>query len=136
MVASPNYFRGIINGSTAEESVRSACAKVSGIYESFWVNQGIAYNLVPFDGRSDYASFLKAGIPAGGLHTGSDEPKGAKAREKYGGYANAPFDPCYHQSCDTLANLNVEVLMESAQSAANILQTLGRQSSLKSFLSG
>ena len=59
-----------------------------------------------FDGRSDYQGFTKAGIPAGGLFTGAEEKKSAEQARLWGGQADQPFDPNYHQKADTLDNIN------------------------------
>jgi hypothetical protein len=40
-----------------------------------------------------------------------------EARE-FGGEAGAPHDPCYHKSCDTLANVDRESLGPMADAAA------------------
>ncbi|GAA4791484.1 M28 family metallopeptidase [Actinomycetospora chlora] len=59
-----------------------------------------------FDGRSDYGAFIEAGIPAGGLFTGAEEIKTPEDAARWGGQAGAPFDRCYHQACDTVANID------------------------------
>ncbi|MFE6688974.1 M28 family peptidase [Streptomyces sp. NPDC057743] len=61
------------------------------------------------DGRSDYAPFMKAGIPAGGLNGGSYEVKSQKQARLWGGTAGAAFDPCYHRACDSTANFNAGI---------------------------
>ena len=55
-----------------------------------------------FDGRSDYDSFTKSGVPSGGLFSGAEEKKSAQQAEVWGGEADEPFDPNYHKSTDTL----------------------------------
>ena len=45
-------------------------------------------------------------------------------RTRYGGFANVAFDPCYHLACDTVDNVNTEVLLQMGQAAASVLQTL------------
>ncbi len=59
-----------------------------------------------FDGRSDYDGFTKAGIPAGGLFSGAEEDKSSEQAALWGGTAQAPFDPNYHQSTDTLDHID------------------------------
>src|SRR4029079_8206862 len=39
---------------------------------------------------------------AGGLFTGAEVPKTAAEAAVWGGVADAPLDPCYHQFCDNL----------------------------------
>jgi Zn-dependent M28 family amino/carboxypeptidase len=59
-----------------------------------------------FDGRSDYDGFTKAGIPAGGLFAGAEDDKNAEQARLWGGEANKPFDPNYHQSSDALEHVD------------------------------
>jgi Zn-dependent M28 family amino/carboxypeptidase len=59
-----------------------------------------------FDGRSDYDSFTQAGIPAGGLFSGAEEKMSDDEAKLWGGAANEPFDPNYHQSSDTYDHLD------------------------------
>lgn len=59
-----------------------------------------------FDGRSDYDSFTRAGIPSGGLFSGAEEKKNDDEAKIWGGEAGAPFDPNYHQKTDTFDNLD------------------------------
>jgi Zn-dependent M28 family amino/carboxypeptidase len=59
-----------------------------------------------FDGRSDYDAFTKAGIPAGGLFSGAEENKTVAQAGIWGGDANKPFDPNYHQKTDTFDHLD------------------------------
>jgi Zn-dependent M28 family amino/carboxypeptidase len=63
-----------------------------------------------FDGRSDYLSFTRAGIPAGGLFTGAEEQKSPEQAKLWGGEAGQPFDPNYHQKTDTLDHVNRHAL--------------------------
>jgi Iap family predicted aminopeptidase len=68
-------------------------------------------------GSSDHAPFQRAGIPVGGLYTGSAErAPGGK-----------PRDPCYHRRCDTIDNVNRGVLLEMARAAAEALRDLSRR---------
>lgn len=73
----------------------------------------LAYEIVPFTGRSDYGPFIEVDIPgiilywpmsncimsilAGGLFTGAEQLKTQQQFEDFGGIINAPLDPCYHQ---------------------------------------
>lgn len=59
-----------------------------------------------FDGRSDYDAFTMAGVPAGGLFSGAEEKKTAEQQKLWGGTADAPFDPNYHKSTDTLDHID------------------------------
>jgi Zn-dependent M28 family amino/carboxypeptidase len=59
-----------------------------------------------FDGRSDYDGFTLAGIPAGGLFSGAEVKKSAEQAKLWGGNADQPFDPNYHQKTDTLDHID------------------------------
>jgi Zn-dependent M28 family amino/carboxypeptidase len=61
---------------------------------------------LPFDGRSDYDSFTRAGIPAGNFDTGADDTKTPEQVKLWGGTADQPCDPNYHSPDDTIANVN------------------------------
>ncbi len=56
--------------------------------------------------RSDDASFTNAGIPASGYAMGASARKTAAQATKWGGTSGSAFDPCYHASCDTVANIS------------------------------
>jgi Zn-dependent M28 family amino/carboxypeptidase len=59
-----------------------------------------------FDGRSDYDGFTLAGIPAGGLFSGAEGKMSADQAKLWGGTADQPFDPNYHQKTDTLDHVD------------------------------
>ena len=44
----------------------------------------------------------------------------------YGGTAGEPYDPCYHQACDDINNLNTQALFELGDAAAHAVLTLAR----------
>jgi len=137
MLGSPNYFLAIYNGSGAEDiSIRNASAIIQSIFEQNFIQRNISWDLTGFNGRSDYGPFIAAGIPAGGLFTGAEDVKTPEQRVKYGGLANAAFDPCYHASCDTVSNINQVALKEMAIAAAYTLEYLATTDNLRTFLSG
>src|SRR5690606_38320668 len=61
---------------------------------------------------------MLAGIPAGGLFTGAEQPKGELAAALWGGQAGVAYDPCYHQACDTLNNVDRVALERNADALA------------------
>lgn len=136
MVGSPNYFIGIYNGSMANETIKTACETIQELFQEAFDNRGLPYKLTPFTGRSDYGPFIEAAIPAGGLFTGAEEIKTTDDRHIFGGVANAAYDPCYHQSCDTVENINTAVLEDMSQALAYVVQTLAMQKNLRSYLNG
>jgi len=65
---------------------------------------------LPFDGRSDYDGFTRAGIPAGNFDTGADNIKTPEQVKLWGGTAGQPCDPNYHTANDTIENINRDAL--------------------------
>jgi Zn-dependent M28 family amino/carboxypeptidase len=47
---------------------------------------------VPFDGRSDYAPFIRSGIPGGGVTTGAEVIKTKEEEAMFGGKAGVAYD--------------------------------------------
>jgi Zn-dependent M28 family amino/carboxypeptidase len=104
MVGSPNYFRGVYDGSgslggTAPRPEGSAA--IEELFNSYFAGRALPYEDTEFSGRSDYQAFILNGIPAGGLFTGAEGDKSAAQVASYGGVAG-DYDPCYHQACDNL----------------------------------
>jgi len=67
--------------------------------------------------RSDHSAFESAGVPVNGLYTGANE-EGPGGRHR---------DPCYHLPCDTLRNVDLEVLLPMARATARALERLARR---------
>jgi Zn-dependent M28 family amino/carboxypeptidase len=134
MMGSPNYFRGVYNGSGAAQDIVKGCVFLQTIFEEWFAVEGLFYDLTPFTGRSDYGPFITNGIPAGGLDTGAEKIKTAEQRSRYGGLANTAYDPCYHIGCDTTENINQVVLRDMSQAAANALEYLSTLEDLRSYL--
>ena len=42
----------------------------------------------------------------------------------FGGVAGRPYDPCYHQACDTIDNVNREVLEQNTRALLRALDAL------------
>lgn len=113
MVGSPNYVRFIYDGdgSSSGDSGPAGSDLIERQFELFYDGVDLPYASTPFDGRSDYGPFIAAGIPAGGLFTGAE---GIKDEDEalYGGDIGEPYDACYHESCDTIENVNSDGLKE------------------------
>ncbi|MDP1848154.1 MAG: M28 family peptidase [Solirubrobacteraceae bacterium] len=126
MVASPNFARFVYDGSDPDAPAGSGA--IEDLFNSYFASRGLAFEPTPFDGRSDYGPFIAAGvdIPAGGLFTGAEVPKTSAQVLLYGGTAGIPFDPCYHQACDTIANINDTALDQMSDAAAHATITLAQ----------
>src|SRR5258706_16070210 len=70
---------------------------------------------------SDGASFSQKGIPTMGLYTGAGGPKSEIQASLFGGAAGRPFDPCYLRACDTIGNINRDVLEPRTHSLGRAL---------------
>src|SRR4051794_7326993 len=75
-------------------------------------------------GASDHASFQRAGIEVGGVFTGASERVSRDDAERFGARAGRPADPCYHQACDTLRNIDRPVMERVADAVAAALGSL------------
>ncbi|KAK9321362.1 hypothetical protein V1517DRAFT_326596 [Lipomyces orientalis] len=104
MLASPNYANQVYNATNAVNPTGSE--ELRDLYVEFYESHNQNYTFIPFDGRSDYDAFIKHGIPGGGIAAGAEGVKTKEEAEMFGGAAGKWFDPCYHQLCDTVANLN------------------------------
>jgi Zn-dependent M28 family amino/carboxypeptidase len=141
MLASPNYIRGVYNGSGCAESsnqTKYACEQIQKVFEDGFDYNNLSYSIIQSTGseRSDHDSFIEPGIdiPAGALSTGADDIKTVEERATYGGLANAAMDTCYQQDCDTIDNIDTTVLDQMADVAAYALEELMFKKDLKSFL--
>jgi len=136
MLASPNYIRGVYDGANAVDFtwVQNSSAILQRMFYRHFSDNEIVFKAVPFTGRSDYFGFIDAGIPAGGLDTGAEVVKSVAEREVFDGIANIAYDPCYHQSCDSLGNADLDVLMELSRAAAHVVAQLATTADLPTFL--
>ena len=136
MLGSPNYLRGIYYGAAAsvDPRIRTASGNIQKVLESHFKSVGLQYDLTEFNGRSDYGPFIEKFIPAGGLAAGAEGIKTPEQRERSGGVAGIAYDPCYHQKCDSLANVHPLAIHEFSQNAANAVQFFSVQRSIREYL--
>ncbi|BBZ65590.1 lipoprotein aminopeptidase LpqL [Mycolicibacterium insubricum] len=114
MLASPNpgYFTYDGDQSTAVARggavprVPEGSAGIERLLVGYLDGAGKRAEDTSFDGRSDYDGFTLAGIPAGGLFAGAEEKMTAEQAKAWGGQADQPFDPNYHQKTDTLEHID------------------------------
>ena len=124
---------GVYNGSSASPG----STVIQRSFEQFAASRNYPTEPTPFTGRSDYGPFLtlRDGFPAGGLFSGAEVIKNKAQRAAYGGMQNVAFDPCYHQACDTVENINVQGLDMMSQMAAYSVSHFGFISNLRPILS-
>jgi Zn-dependent M28 family amino/carboxypeptidase len=128
MLGSPNYVRFVYDGDGSDTPTAGppGSAQIEAIFNQYFASQGLATEPTAFDGRSDYGPFIAVGIPAGDLFSGAEGEKTAEEAAIYGGTAGEPYDPCYHQACDTTNNLSTKALNELGDGAAHAVMTLAR----------
>jgi Zn-dependent M28 family amino/carboxypeptidase len=131
MIGSPNYVRFVYDGdgSDSEPAGPPGSGEIESVFTRYFAGQGLASEPTEFSGRSDYGPFIAVGIPAGGLFTGAEGEKTPEQAAIYGGTAGEWYDPCYHQACDTINNLNLNALNEMSDAAAHATLTLARSKS-------
>lgn len=105
MMGSPNFAYQIYNATNALNPVGSE--QLRDLYVDWYESQGLNYTFIAFDGRSDYDGFIRNGIPGGGIATGAEGEKTPAEAVMFGGKAGDWYDPCYHQLCDDVSNVNV-----------------------------
>lgn len=121
MVASPNPVRFVYDGDGQPLGTAgpNGSALIEKVFLDYFASQGLPTEPTEFDGRSDYFGFIENGIPAGGLFTGAEEIKTAEQAAIYGGTAGVAYDPCYHQACDDIDNIDAAVLEQMADAIAH-----------------
>ncbi len=121
MLGSPNYVRFVYDGdgSSTEPAGPPGSGAIEKVFTDFFDSQGLASDPTEFSGRSDYGPFIAVGIPAGGLFSGAEGVKTEAQAAVYGGTAGEAYDPCYHQACDDITNLNTDALHELGDAAAH-----------------
>jgi hypothetical protein len=73
---------------------------------------------IPLSRITDYAPFLAAGIPVGGLTAGSSQRKSEVQARLWGGRAGVAFDPNYRTGRDTIDNIDRQALSVMGQAVA------------------
>ena len=124
MVGSPNFGRLIQH--TSENTSGLVASTVASLNRSF------GRHGLPVEERtsrfrgfgSDDASFAGRDIPTIGLFTGAGGTKSEAQAQRFGGSAGQAFDPCYHKACDTVANINGQVLEQITGALTDALNEL------------
>jgi aminopeptidase S len=123
MLASPNagYF---VQGGASGRGSRSGppgSAAVGRVLMEEMAATGVTAELFPFEGDSDYAPFVDADIPAGGVLAGDAGTKTSEQAQAWGGQAGQDFDRCYHSPCDRVDTLDQAALDDFTDAIAGTL---------------
>ena len=126
MVGSPNHIIGVYDADEstyeADVVVPEGSIQTEEVLTDWFDSQDQPWVDTAFSGRSDYAPFIDAGVPASGLFTGGDGVKTPEQVELFGGTAGITYDPNYHTPADDITNVNEDALdtMSDAIAAAAI----------------
>jgi aminopeptidase S len=108
MLASPNagYFVQGGEGRRPSQTGPPGSADVARVLADQLAATGVTPARTTFDRASDYAAFVKSGIPSGGVLAGDEDDKSPQEAQTWGGRAGEPFDRCYHRACDRVDDLD------------------------------
>jgi Zn-dependent M28 family amino/carboxypeptidase len=123
MIGSPNWGEFVYDGDDSDGMGAGpgpyGSAQIEALLTGYIGTQkGVPTEGTDFDGRSDYGPFIAVGIPSGGIFTGAEGEKTPAQAAKWGGTAGVAYDPCYHQACDNLGNVNRAILDKNADAVA------------------
>lgn len=123
MLGSPNagYFTDDGDQSTQTGQFAPAPEGSAGIERTLagrLLLTGIRPADIPLQRVTDYAPFLAAGVPVGGVTTGSSQRKTPVQARLWGGRDGVAFDPNYHTRLDNIDNIDRDALGVMASSAA------------------
>ncbi|KAL2810810.1 hypothetical protein BJX63DRAFT_302138 [Aspergillus granulosus] len=121
MLASPNFAYQVYNATNDVNPVGSE--ELRDLYTEWYTAHGLNFTYIPFDGRSDYDAFIRNGIPGGGIATGAEGVKTEEEQAMFGGVTGDWYDPCYHQLCDDLGNVNATAWEINSKLVAHTVAT-------------
>lgn len=120
VIGSPNYGLFLYDGDGSDGGAAGpgGSEDIEKTFEDFYDRSNVPHRTVPFSSVSDHRPFADAGIPGGGLFTGTDGNKTAEQAALWGGTAGVDFDPCWRQACDTYDNVGFFALDFNSDAAA------------------
>jgi len=130
-LASPNagYFTfdgdqsGQANPDIPAQSVPAGSAGVERTLAGYLNLGGVRPADMPLSRIADYAPFLAAGVPIGGLTTGWSQRKTEVQARLWGGNAGVAFDPNWRTARDNIDNLDRNALSVMGQALAFTVST-------------
>lgn len=123
-IGSPNYVLFVQDLDSLLLDLPPGTSEIRAFFESFYTQAGHPFKRIDSALlETGWVPFLSAGIPVGGITTGTTEIKTAEEESIWGGTAGDQYDPCYHLACDTFDNISLKALdINSDAAAAAILQ--------------
>jgi Zn-dependent M28 family amino/carboxypeptidase len=130
-IGSPNagYFTydgdqsGQPNPDIPPQSVPAGSAGVERTLAGYLNLGGVRPADMPLSRAADYAAFLAAGVPIGGLTAGTSQRKTEVQARLWGGQAGVAFDPNYHTPQDNIDNVDRKALSVMGQALAFAIGT-------------
>jgi Zn-dependent M28 family amino/carboxypeptidase len=116
MLGSPNGARIVYD----DASARTGSDGIRDAFAAYFDGVGLSYATEDLGGASDHYAFERGSVPTGGLFSGASTPMTAAEAAEFGGQAGAPFDACYHLTCDTADNVNADLLEQMVRAAAYV----------------
>jgi hypothetical protein len=108
------------------QSVPAGSAGVERTLAGYLNLAGVRPADMPLSRTADYGAFLAAGVPIGGLTTGSSQRKSEVQARLWGGRAGIPFDPNHGTGRDNTDNIDRKALSVMGQAAAFAVTTYGQ----------
>jgi len=126
MIGSPNYSIFVYDGDGSTFGWPGAVPSdgIEQFFQSDMFVQGLATFPV-FTDLSDHFFFLVFEVPYGGLFSGAGDLKTAEEVAAFGGTEGEPHDSCYHHSCDTLSNVDMDIAEVMSKSLGRAAQFFG-----------
>ncbi|MFI5957435.1 M28 family peptidase [Cryptosporangium sp. NPDC051539] len=119
LLGSPNSGRFVWDQGSGGSHV------IADLFAGYLDRQKLRYQRTSPDSvGSDHLEFLPVGIPVGGIDGGNLGLKTPEQQALFGGRAGQMFDPCYHQPCDRVENLDTSALTTNARAMAWVLARL------------
>lgn len=129
MIGSPNYALFVLDGDGSDFWIEGppGSAELERFFIADFMFQG--YSTAPFWGTgSDHFGFFMAGVAYGCVYTGGGLLGDSKTDEEvvlFGGTAGEKYDPCHHEACDNIDNLNLDIYEVVAKSLTRSAQFFG-----------
>lgn len=126
MLASRNFVRFVFDGdgSSGDISGPPGSGAIEKVFTDYFKSKNLASAPTELSGSTDYAPFIEAGIPAGGLFSGADGVKTEAEAAIFGGTAGEAYDACYHEACDDITNIDADSLNQLGDAAAHATAVL------------
>jgi hypothetical protein len=126
MVGSPNGFAGVYEEPDAPEGSAIAAELLRAAVE----RAGATPVGVDLHGRSDHYGFADVAVPTAGLFSGALEPVTEDQAAASDATAGRPADPCYHQACDDVDNVDLPLARVLAAALADFTVRVAEEPAL------